>query len=741
MLSTPLNFLNLRSYKIKAFNINLLLITWILTNLLISGCEDNGKATLFAIIAAGAASGLINAIDDDNNDETETSSNQNSSSTSNNEPFEIYSVYEYDGINDDLLTAGLGQNELTRIAPTAADPVNPTAAEIRTATIINQYQAGQDLRAESGYGTAYGPAVPTQFATPNSEGQVAGKEYLAYADEGNGRQNVTMMVQVPNHFDPDNPCIVAAPSPGSRGVYGAIGTIGEWGLKNRCAVAYTDKGTGNGIHDLYTDTVNRIDGTRGIANDVGNQAHFKAQGRSGMDLAAYNSVYPFRLAQKHAHSQQNPEQNWGKHVLETINFAFYVLNLEDQFGEMVTLTASNTLVIASGISSGGAAALRAAEQDSQGLIDGIVVAAPMINPRQLPNGDGIVIQQGQKNFYYHVYNKNIFDVITYYNIFQPCASAQMTMGLPGRCTALYQAGLLNSSILAEQIAEAQRQLNNYGTLESTNAIAHHYEAAFIYAGFANLYANAYGRFSVVENLCGYSYAGSHGDASPNPKSGADLADDFQTSSGIPPSSGTFLINNQGNDEAGINFRYSIDNNGNSDGYLSGALCLRHLATGTTGTTINTGTPLTGSELTHYQRVQDGIQDVLASGDLRGKPAIIVQGRDDALAHVNFTSRAYYVLNQKTKINRNLSYIEITHANHFDALNQQYQIDTQVPLYYYLSQALDRMYDHFKNGTDLPNSQVIPTVPSASLTERLPEIDSDETCAILFGNNVLTIPEC
>ena len=45
-------------------------------------------------------------------------------------------------------------------------------------------------------------------------------------------------------------------SSGSRGVYGAIGTAGEWGLKRGCAVAYADKGTGMGVHDLATDTVN-----------------------------------------------------------------------------------------------------------------------------------------------------------------------------------------------------------------------------------------------------------------------------------------------------------------------------------------------------------------------------------------------------------------------------------------------------------------------------------------------------
>ena len=58
------------------------------------------------------------------------------------------------------------------------------------------------------------------------------------------------------------PCIVLAPSSGSRGVYGAIGTAGDWGLKRGCAVALTDAGKGLGLYDLTDDTVHKVDGTR-----------------------------------------------------------------------------------------------------------------------------------------------------------------------------------------------------------------------------------------------------------------------------------------------------------------------------------------------------------------------------------------------------------------------------------------------------------------------------------------------
>ncbi|MEN3352638.1 MAG: hydroxybutyrate-dimer hydrolase, partial [Betaproteobacteria bacterium] len=149
--------------------------------------------------------------------------------------------HSYDGVSDDLLTAGLGAAGLQGALPGFADPLKPTGAELRRRAIYQNYRALVDVATAGGFGTLYGPQVGG-----TSTGKIAGDEYLAYDDPGSGRENVTMMVQVPVTFNPLQACIVAAPSSGSRGVYGAIGTAGEWGLKHGCAVAYTDKGTGNG---------------------------------------------------------------------------------------------------------------------------------------------------------------------------------------------------------------------------------------------------------------------------------------------------------------------------------------------------------------------------------------------------------------------------------------------------------------------------------------------------------------
>ena len=178
----------------------------------------------------------------------------------------------------------------------------------------------------------YGPNIDVNGVSTLGQGKIAGTEYLAYADDGTGKKNVTLMVQVPNTFgNPANPpCIVTATSSGSRGVYGAIGSAGEWGLKHGCAVAYADKGTGSGVHDLATNTVNLQDGTRtdAVSRRHAVQLHGRADGGRARGVQCRQSD---AVAIKHAHSQQNPEKDWGTDTLNAVRFAFFVLN--EQFAD------------------------------------------------------------------------------------------------------------------------------------------------------------------------------------------------------------------------------------------------------------------------------------------------------------------------------------------------------------------------------------------------------------------------
>ncbi|MBL4801867.1 MAG: D-(-)-3-hydroxybutyrate oligomer hydrolase, partial [Emcibacter sp.] len=273
---------------------------------------------------------------------------------------------QYDGKTDDLLTGGLGlQGIQSQTPPTYKNPTKPTPAELRRYAIYSNYRALIDTTSAGGFGRIYGPNIGNQ----NPEGKIAGVEYLSFMKLSPDHQNVTLMVQIPDHFDVENPCLITGPSSGSRGIYGAIGTVGEWALNKGCAVAYTDKGTGTGSHYLTLGKTFDLQGQLIDAVTAGERSSFTLP--LTPELKEYNEEFPHRVAIQHAHSGLNDEVNWGKYVLSSIEFAFYVMNKELAQGS-VKFTPDNTLVISSSISQGGHSSLLAAEQDTRGLIDAVL---------------------------------------------------------------------------------------------------------------------------------------------------------------------------------------------------------------------------------------------------------------------------------------------------------------------------------------------------------------------------------
>ncbi|NOZ65977.1 MAG: D-(-)-3-hydroxybutyrate oligomer hydrolase, partial [Alphaproteobacteria bacterium] len=131
----------------------------------------------------------------------------------------------YDGKADDLLTGGLGVAGLqSQVPPIFKDADKPTPAELRTYAIYTNYRALSDVTTAGGFGRLYGPNV----GNDNKDGKIAGTEYLSFMKLDSRHQNVTLMIQIPDDFDAETPCLITAPSSGSRGIYGAIGTVGEW---------------------------------------------------------------------------------------------------------------------------------------------------------------------------------------------------------------------------------------------------------------------------------------------------------------------------------------------------------------------------------------------------------------------------------------------------------------------------------------------------------------------------------
>ena len=656
----------------------------------------------------------------------------------------------YDGVADDLLTAGLGKSGLQGAAPAVADPVNPTAAELRRLAIYNNYRALVDVNPNGGYGTLYGPNVDVNGNATALEGKIAGIEYVTYDDDGTGTQNVTLMAQIPAAFDPRNPCIVTAASSGSRGVYGAIGTAGEWGLKHGCVVAYTDKGTGIGVHDLTTNTVNSIDGLRQIAAAAGKTSNFTAS-VSGIDFTTFNAANPNRIAVKHAHSQQNPEKDWGRNTLNAIKFAFYVLN--EERGDSIaggahaqSFRPANTIVIASSVSNGAGAALQAAEDDAEGWIRGIAISEPSIQLK--PNPD-LVVRRGATLI--KGAGKPLLDYGTLANLYQPCATlAPAAAGSPGanfvptaaaasRCAALKAKGLLTAADSAGQAAEALAILHSAGwQAESDILHASHY--AFATPPIAVTYANSYGRFGVIDAVCGFSFAGVDAAGKPAPVAAAALAQAFGTGNGIPPMSGIQIVNDRNPGGPMRDGASSSPSTGASDLNADGAICLRNLVTGSDA---------------NAARVRSGIGEVMRTGNLRGKPTIIVHGRSDTLVPVSLSSRPYFGQNRIAEgAASRLSYIEVTNAQHFDTFIDNPAVpgyDSRfIPLNVYLFRALDAMYAHLSRDTPLPPSQVVRTAPRGGEPGKAPALTAanvppiSQTPApgdrITFSNNTVTIPD-
>ncbi|KVL08706.1 D-(-)-3-hydroxybutyrate oligomer hydrolase [Burkholderia cepacia] len=622
----------------------------------------------------------------------------------------------YDGASDDLLTAGLGKTGLgSATAPGFANAARPTGAELRRLAIWSNYRALVDMSANGGYGRFWGPNVDLDGNDTLGEGKIPGTEYLAYSDDGSGSKNVTLLVQVPASFNPAQPCIVTATSSGSRGVYGAISAAGEWALKRGCAVAYNDKGGGNGAHELMSDTVTLIDGTLANAVLAGTASLFTANVTSG-DLATFNSRFPNRYAFKHAHSQQNPEQDWGRVTLQSVEFAYWALN--EQFGPLIDSShhgvryrAGDITTIAASVSNGGGASLAAAEQDSRGWITAVVVGEPQINVRMAPNA---VVRSGGQPV--PSFGRPLADYATLANLLQPCAAASASLAgapylsaLPAattqsirtqRCATLAAAGFVAGADTQSQAADALAQLHAAGYLADSDLLQAPMWDSQAIPAIAVTYANAYTRSRVTDNLCNFSFA------TTNPATGAVAAPAtspmpavFGVGNGVPPTAGINLVFNTG---AGIDHRLATP-----DASFAGALCLRQLWTnGMLGMPSN-------------------VDAVRVNANLQGKPAIIVQGRSDALVPVNHASRAYVAQNGISEGGRSrLVFYEVTNGQHFDAFLPVPGFDTRfVPVHYYNVQALNLMWRHLKNGAPLPPSQVIRTVPRGGTPGAAPALTS------------------
>jgi hydroxybutyrate-dimer hydrolase len=294
-----------------------------------------------------------------------------------------------------------------------------------------------------------------------------------------------------------------------------------------------------------------------------------------------------------------------------------------------------------------------------------------------------------------------------------------------RCTSLAAAGVIAGTDTVTQATNALALLHQNGYQTDSDLLQAPMWDSQAVPAVAVTYANAYARASVADNLCDFSFGttSATGVAGVTPAVSPMLTL-FGNGNGVPPTNGINLVYNAGTSGA-VDHRLAT-----ADASYTGAACLR--ARWTSGS------------------LNASVDAIRVNANLHGKPTIIVQGRADALVPINHASRPYLGLNQVAEGGASkLALYEVTNGQHFDAFLGVAGFDTRfVPLHYYNLQALNLMWAHLKNGTPLPPSQVIHTIPRggapgaapALTTANLPAIAANPGAnAISATNGAVNVP--
>jgi hydroxybutyrate-dimer hydrolase len=546
---------------------------------------------------------------------------------------------------DDLVSAGLGLDGLRAKPPAFADAAAPSAEELRRRAIHVNWNGIADLGPLGGYGSLYGAAP-----------KVPGREYQAFAKIPGAHSPHRVLVQVPDDFDTNARCLLVAPSSGSRGIYGAIALAGAWGLPRGCAVAYTDKGTGTGYFDAVSNTGVQLDGTRAARGEA--VLEFEPRGTAANGVAI-----------KHAHSGDQPEADWGRHLLQAA--AFGLAMLDRAYPQQAPFTPENTRVIAVGLSNGGGAALQAAGLDDAHVLAGVVALEPNVHVE----GRG----------------RPLYDYATEAALYLPCALADARFAATpfarmqgavapawrARCAHLHEAGLVGGADVAAQAHSALDRLHASGWDDRTLDVAASTTAFDLWRMLAATYASAYLRAPIDAMPCGFHFGALGPDGAPAAPDAATRAAWWADASGIPPGAGVMLLG-------------GID--ASADPPVRALDALRALWTGNTADAI---------------ALHASVAATAAKIPRADLPIVIAQGEGDGLLPIAFASAPYVAALEAAGCAP--TYWRVPHAQHFDAFLALPAFgDRHVPLMPYGYAALDAMWAHLVHGASLPSSQTFET---------------------------------
>ena len=543
-------------------------------------------------------------------------------------------------VDDDLLTAGLGLAGLRAAAPAFLNSGTPTAAELRRRAIHANWNGIADLGPLGAHAEAYG-----------STAHVPGREYQAFARIPGARWPHRVLVQIPDDWDAQARCLVVSASSGSRGIYGAIALAGAWGLPRGCAVAYTDKGCGTGYFDTAAATGSALDGTQSTTAEA------------DLEFAPEAAAGDAGIAVKHAHSGDNPEADWGRHVLQAARFGLAML--ERAMPQHAPFTPQNTRVIAVGLSNGGGAVLRAAGLDEEGVLAGVVALAPNISAPVAVSRPLYDYATEAALLLPCALTDPLFDAVPFARIQGHIAPMWIARG-----AGLRAARMLQADEPRAQAAEALARLRASGWNDAALATAASTTAFDVWRAIAVTYASAYVRAGVGDMPNGFRFSAHDSAGKPRAALPSERAAWWADASGVPPGAGVFLDESPSGDPA--------------DPGLRGLLRLRELWTGS-GTAART--------------LRDSVAATVARLPRQGLPIFVVHGREDGLLPIALSSDPYVDWLRANECEP--LYWPIAHAQHFDAFLALPGFgDRYVPLLPYGYAALDRMWQHVVTGAAL-----------------------------------------
>lgn len=619
---------------------------------------------------------------------------------------------QLDGRDDDLLTAGLGLAGLrAAVPPGFADPRAPTATELRRRAAWSNWRGLIDLSEGGGAGRLFGPRQ-----ADGSAGEfrgIAGLERLGALRLAGSPQLDAVMLQVPASFDPREPCLVAVASSGSRGVYGALPTAGEWGLQQGCAVVTTDKGTGSVFQDGTGRAPFRIDGllASGARDPLASFVAPAPATAPAPGAAAGGSAGPWLLS-KHAHSGADPEPRWGERLIEATRIAFVWLNEEYRDRLPRPLEPSNTRVIAAGISNGGAVVLRALELDRgpprTRWFDGAVVVEPnaivaRVQPRLRLAGGAAGARE--------VEVRGLLDYASLHALLQPCAlldraesgaplaaAVLATRGvLESWCADLAAHGEVRGADAAARAADARARLLAAGIEPGALALGAVNQSSQLWLSIVTTYLQSHAAARPDEHPCGLAFAMLDADGRPRAPTDEEWRRLPADGNGIPPGAGLGIVRVDGAPVA----------------TAATMRCQRQWV----DAALADGPPPDSRWVAqdYGTRLRAGLAALQMRAAPGARPVIVLHGRLDGLIPVNHSSRPWYVAALGREPRAELRYYEIAHGQHFDAfLGLPGFGSAFVPMQPYLLAAMDLMAARLRGGATLPPSQVLRSRPRAAV---------------------------